>query len=204
MIRAMLVGRAGVGKDTVAALMKKHAGEPVSLASLAEGVKLQVAAMLDMAIDKYGVPRAKLWQGSDESVLRNANELRRLLRPIWQWYGTDFVRSADPGFWIRDLHKRTGHVQNLIVTDCRFKNEADYARRNGLVLLRVAGPDRRNTPESDPVLRHESERQVDDIACQFVIDNGCTLTELEDYVASAVLPFVRLHSFHGKEIANGF
>jgi hypothetical protein len=72
------------------------------------------------------------------------------------------------------------------------------------VLLRVAGPDRRNTPEGDPVLRHESERQVDDIACQFVIDNGCTLTELEDYVASAVLPFVRLHSFHGKEIANGF
>ena len=204
MIRAMLVGRAGVGKDTIAALMKKHAGEPVALASFAEGVKLQVASMLDMVIDKYGVPALRFRQGSDESVLQNSNERRRLLRPIWQWYGTDFVRAADPDFWIKDLHKRAGHVQNLIVTDCRFKNEADYARRNGLVLLRVTGHDRRATPEGDPVLRHESERQVDDISCNFVIDNSCTLTELEDYVVSVVLPFVRKHSFHGKEIANGF
>ena len=204
MIRAMLVGRAGVGKDTVAAFMKKHAGEPVALASFAEGVKLQVAAMLDMAIDKYGVPAMRFRQGSPESTIKEANTRRKLLRPIWQWYGTDFVRGADPDFWIKDLHKRTGHVQNLIVTDCRFKNEAAYAKRNGLVLLRVTGHDRRETPEGDPVLRHESERQVEDIACQFVIDNTCTLTELEDYVASAVLPFVRKHAFHGKEIANGF
>lgn len=82
-------------------------------------------------------------------------------RQMMQWMGTDIVRSQlGKDFWVRhmDMFRRLHPTQDIVVTDVRFQNEADWITKNGGVLCRVNRPD----SSSDHDL-HPSEKELENI-----------------------------------------
>lgn len=60
-------------------------------------------------------------------------------RNIMQKIGTDVLRNNfDKNIWIYSLeHKITNTDKNIIITDCRFKNEIDALRNLGAIIIRL-------------------------------------------------------------------
>lgn len=60
-------------------------------------------------------------------------------RQVLQYIGTDYVRSVDPGYWLRVVAAHFGcHPQDdYVVPDVRFSNEAETLRKAGGKILRI-------------------------------------------------------------------
>lgn len=165
--RIMLVGTSGVGKDHFARILKRElrpdggGAFPVLTLAFADALKEEVRMMLDqqlIALGKKGKWNVEL--GEDG---------RDFLRPLWQWYGTDFVRKNDQLYWINKVReKMKGHLGPVIITDCRFKNEAWFGRNHEFIIVRVAGENRRGSY----VPRHASEDGVANILCDYEVINS--------------------------------
>ena len=71
-------------------------------------------------------------------------------RQILQWWGTEFRRAQDPDYWARQTRlrieqlmvagERDGYTR-IVVTDCRFDNEAATVRALGGTVWQVVRPD---------------------------------------------------------------
>ncbi len=91
-------------------------------------------------------------------------------RKAYQLFGTEFARkNIKDSIWL-DLAEDT----NVIWTDVRFDNEAQYLKDKGGVLIKVIA-DRATTKESS----HSSEAGVDESYIDIVVDNTGTLKKLE-------------------------
>lgn len=58
-------------------------------------------------------------------------------RQVLQFVGTDYVREADPGYWLRAVSAQFSGDGDFVVTDVRFENEAAMIRANGGKVLRL-------------------------------------------------------------------
>lgn len=183
MIRLMLVGKKGVGKDTVAQIVRDVCGEPVVRRAFADMLKEDTRHIMEYVKRNFDV-RGVSFDGEE----------REVMRPFWQWYGTDFVRRFDPDHWIRRFDQSFGHCVNIIVTDCRFHNEATYGKRNGFVLCRIVGPDWRGDTNAQTA-RHLSETELEDIGCHTTVRNDGTIDDLRRTIVEDLLPFVRKRAF---------
>jgi hypothetical protein len=84
----------------------------------------------------------------------------------------------------------------MIITDCRFQNEADYGKRNGYVLVRVTGPNwREPMPLGDDV--HASEQELLDISAAITISNEGSVAMLTELVHGMLIPYIEKNSFEG-------
>lgn len=63
-------------------------------------------------------------------------------RMLLQKIGTDILRDYfDKNIWINSLeHKLMNTDKNVIVTDCRFKNEIDVLKELGAIFIRIQRP----------------------------------------------------------------
>ncbi|MER8014267.1 hypothetical protein ACIQ7S_03575 [Streptomyces griseoluteus] len=184
-----LIGKARVGKDTVAAMLGQRFGyERVAFAD-----KLKTAALAANPIvghELYAdevIPvhlaiavRTHGW----DYVKEEYPEARRFL----QSYGQT-IREADPGFWIRAawpaMDAVTARRLPVVVSDVRYLNEADHLRRAGFLLIRVMRHnDKTLTGEA---ARHSSETELDDYSADMTISNAGTLEDLRNIVTSLIL-----------------
>lgn len=188
MIRAMLIGTKGVGKDTIAEIICKKMPE-VQRGGFADALKVDVARLLNHSIRVTGLKGRPL----PEDV-ESLNAYRSLLRPIWQWYGTEWARERDPDVWVRRFHDQAGFIQNMVITDCRFENEADYGRSNGYVLVRVTGPDWRASHSG----AHASEQELLEITAHITISNEGSKAMLTELVHGMLIPYIEKNCFQGK------
>jgi len=74
--------------------------------------------------------------------------LKDTLRPLLQWWGTEFRRNTalggDPDYWVRRAEERIQGLDpdaNRVVAfhDVRFPNEAEMIRRRGGLIVRIDG-----------------------------------------------------------------
>lgn len=144
-----LAGRAGAGKDTVAARMQVLTGRPVVHASFAAPLKRSVAALFDMTVEQV-----EAWKLEDRAFITGsglgaASEGQpypfkeygaMTMREVLQRYGTEAHRDVfGDNFWVDNV--RLGHHGRiLMVTDVRFPNEAQAVRSAGGHVVRVVGP----------------------------------------------------------------
>lgn len=118
----ILAGRAGVGKDSAAAMLR--AGYGALCLSYAGRLKRALAAMSGVSIVAFHDPEEKR---------RPLPELHgHSPRSLMQWFGTDVVRKAlGQDWWVErvaaDILRRPD-VRLWCVTDARFDNEIDLAR----------------------------------------------------------------------------
>ena len=166
-----IVGKAGSGKDTVAKFLGEQR-DRVRAIAFAEPMKWFVK-------DVYDFSAKQMWGPSEE---RNAVDPRYGFSPrqAWQTLGTEWGRALYANTWV-DLgmrrakeHHRAGY--HVVITDCRFQNEADAIRAAGGQVWRVI------RPSNSRVDTHLSETEQDTIAADIELINDGTLDDLENLV----------------------
>jgi hypothetical protein len=165
----MIIGLAGYarsGKDTVANILVNDFGfervafaDPIrdllfELNPLVNGVRLQ-----DM-VTEYG------WE-----ITKSQIEVRRLLQNL----GVGARKTFGSNFWVDQAMRRI-KSPNVVITDVRFKNEADWLRMNYAELWRV----RRNGVTA--VNNHVSEHDLDDYPVDYVVDNEGSIEDLSTLI----------------------
>ncbi|WP_051432591.1 hypothetical protein [Promicromonospora kroppenstedtii] len=110
------------------------------------------------------------WEGLKDTPY--GPEARRLLQQSGQ-----AVRRRGPGFWLNaGLAEATGALMEgapgVVITDVRYKNEADAIQRDGGILVRIVRPDLVSTDT------HPSETELADYPTDFTIRNSGTADEL--------------------------
>lgn len=175
-----IVGRARVGKDVVATSFARYGYKRIALADAVKDSALAINPIIfcsdDRNIRLSDVVDALGWDRAKE-----INEVRRLLQTI----GTEFVRDIlGEDIWIQALEKRAAGIDKVVVPDIRFPNEAAWVKRAGGVLIKVIKPD---------IVRmdHASERFVDMIDGEFIIENVGTIDDIDDMIDHIVIELLK-------------
>lgn len=179
--RIALVGNAGSGKDTVSDIISSQYEDTFSVA-FADELKRMCSEMINNIARSYEIPN--IWFSTYATKLYSQDESKDLLRPLWQWFGTDLVRNKFPNYWINRLAVRinsNSYAQNIVITDCRFENEAEWARENGFFIAKLTGRFR-NAPD------HDSERHVQHIRADLEYTNVGTVDDLRKWVTEVLIP----------------
>lgn len=171
-IKVAVVGEIRSGKDTVCEYIQKYF-------SYLNVQRLYFAEGIEEIIESYFPEQ---WY--------SAGKPRRFYQEIGQ-----FMRSMNPDVWVNYTEQKYNRLQSIgidsfIVTDLRQRNEYDWLKANGFVVVRVV---------CDPAIRfqrmkdsgddfkaqdliHPVERQIEAIPYDVVIDNSGTLEELYEQV----------------------
>ena len=167
-----LVGHKQSGKDTCWSIICKLSACyltrcPCYRFAFADGVKREVATKLGTTVEHI-----------------ETHKTDPLVRHVLQYYGTEIVREQNNNYWIDTLAQQVekyksfnGPCANVIVTDVRFLNEAKYIKDNGGLLFRI-----RRKLADDVLDFHQSEREIDSIACDNFIENNLSVLRLEKEV----------------------
>jgi hypothetical protein len=168
-----LTGPARSGKDTAAAfLLAMTGGYRYAFADPIRAM-LKAGLGIDMT-DEYWIPR------KEDPIPAFGNKSPR---QMMQWLGTEWGRQlVDENLWLtlatdRLMSKGPG----MIVTDCRFENEAAWIRRYGGRIIHL----RRNAAQ--PVHGHLSEGGVQEGENDFVVHNNGTLEDLQERLREIVV-----------------
>lgn len=189
-----LTGRAGAGKDSVAATLVRHlnyrsiAFADALRAEIAEAWRIDPRMLQDPATKEWDVPALAVGMcGQPEFVKWRVHafddDLQEARSPRWvmQRWG-DWQRRAEPDHYARIVTRWLGQQvgagwTRLVVTDVRFGNELDhlYASTDRLRLVRVHRPDAsRSTPHG----QHASETELRHAPADVDLVNTGTLEDL--------------------------
>lgn len=163
-----LSGVARAGKDTVASLLTEHHG--FQRRAFADALK-KVLVALDPIVEPTGRRLSDLGLPMDQA--KALPEVRSLLQRL----GTEAGRHAlGADIWVRTL--LAGPVpQRMVVSDCRFPNEAQAIRARGGIVVRV------ERPGFTAINGHSSETALDDWEFDAVIVNDGAIADLVPQVA---------------------
>lgn len=148
MILIGLVGAKRSGKDTVAdRLVAEHGFTKVAFADPLKEMALALDPIVHTEWEDYGVDEYRLsevvtglgWEGAKEYP-----EVRRTLQRL----GTEVIRNhVGTDYWIERMDRRLLRmavrgvgVERVVITDCRFPNEAGLVHTWGGCLVRVERP----------------------------------------------------------------
>lgn len=165
-----LTGRASAGKSTVAAMLEEH--HAFSQLALAD----PILEMLCTLFEHAGIDGA--W-AVERALKEQPTRLGFSYRHLAQTLGTEWGRSLSPDFWLRVLKLRLADLQavggfNVVVSDVRFPNEAEFITSQGGVVVRVV---RDVSPSARP---HASEAHTDTLPVTTELLNfGSTATLLD-------------------------
>lgn len=163
-----LTGKARTGKSTIADyLTEAHDFTQVSFA-----FPLKQSIMNMFSLD------SKVLESSDskETVLP---WLGKSPRELMQTLGTEWGRDlVHPNIWIILAERKVEEIKaknrhkGIVLTDVRFENEADWAKRQGFHLWRV------NKQDAQPISSHPSESGVAVSNFDVFINNNEGLSDL--------------------------
>jgi len=169
-----LAGAAGSGKDALAAQMQSWPDAPWDRIAFADALKRLCVEFLGLSETDVSTQEGKA----------SFNEFWGMTnREVLQRVGTDAMRN---GFcrdvWVRiaelGIRKALGAGRRVVVTDCRFDNEAALVRRMGGVVLRVERPAGSGAALTSAASSHASERGVSDWLVDAVVENSSTVAGL--------------------------
>ena len=157
-------GKKRSGKNTISSLIKQELRKKVVEYAFADELKREVALACKVSV---------------EYIEQHKDNFRLML----QGWGTDYKRKlVSDDYWVlktfRNINEAEPHV--AIITDVRFKSEAQAIKAVGGVIVRVS----RNTGLSD---NHISETDMDDYKADFIIDNNGSIEETKKQVKELVL-----------------
>ena len=161
-IKIGLIGKAGTGKDTVAAYLVAVYG-------------FRKFAFAD-----------KLKEIDAELFGPTGGKNRKRLQEFGQ-----FCRTIDPDVWVKQLDKKIKEYDgNVVITDIRQRNEYDYCKENGFVIVKILCDDnirlqrmeKRGDIFQPEDLNHETETQLDNFDYDYWVDNNGTFNDLTTQV----------------------
>lgn len=172
-MKIAISGKIGSGKDTVSDMFVNISNNQFIKTAFAKKVKQIVSILAGVEYD------LTLSQEGKNSYIDIFNcTLGELLQKI----GTDVMRdNFDKDVWIKALLADIDNNKNYIISDLRFKNEANILKQHGFILIRVNRIN--NTVDTIRNREHESETNLDDYTdFDYIIENNSTLEDLENKV----------------------
>lgn len=111
-------------------------------------------------------------------------------RKFMQFLGTEIGRAKDPNFWIKKLEQKLDEPfyknKNIVISDVRFKNEAEWGKSKGGQVWLIMRPYAEELIESNP--EHLSENDLKDwYKWDQVISNDKTIEDLTGQVDKIML-----------------
>jgi phosphomevalonate kinase len=160
-----IAGKMGCGKDyicnTIIIPYFKSRGKDILQVSFADQIKVNV-------MTKNNIPFSDVF-------VQKTNSTRKLL----QMEGTELGRNVyGDDIWIKYLNNwlkiyKSRGIEHFICTDVRFKNELDYIKQNGGIIIKIVAPNRNfsrlqqesrgDTSIRDALKSHPSECDLDDV-----------------------------------------
>jgi hypothetical protein len=165
-----ICGFAGAGKDTVADILVSHAGfRRMAFADSLRG-EVQTAFNVDGTLfmrrdlKEKPLPELALNKGPRDFtamvlIALHLGEIEhqvpasvsdflaepRSPRQILQWWGTQYRRAMDPGYWTKQLARKLEYhwdqgERHFVIPDCRFANEVQVLRARGGWLWQIQRP----------------------------------------------------------------
>jgi len=154
-------GKVGAGKDRLAQILR-----PLGYLQLAFAWPLKLGAIRDVEFTFEEVFHTKPRQVR-EYLQREGVRMRQIEEDYW-------VNQLDALF---RLHSEIGGHERFIITDCRFPNELEWARRRGAKLIRLEHGDRPYPLAGTPAAEHISEIALDgEQGWDMVLENGTNMT----------------------------
>ena len=191
-----LTGRAGAGKDTAADVLceayqfyRFAFADPVRAEIMrAFGVDMSIFSTdtKERKMDALAISRCvDIEFRTAVGKLGVSPQAPRSPREIMRWWGTEYRRAQNHRYWTNKagdtLHEamRRG-FRRIVITDVRFKNEADFVRYHNGKLWEI----RRATAESVPA-SHQSEAEIAQIEPDIVVENNKSMTAFAAAVMQA-------------------
>lgn len=165
-----ITGKKRSGKDTLCEILNDVPNIPVLRRAFADPLKEEVAAMLGVSLEFLEKHKVTHYRG------------------LLQWWGTEYRRQmfseqywlVRMGAFIEFISGNSKPNQVLVVTDCRFPNEATYLREHGATIIKVERPSLVSTDS------HASEALVDTIVPDLTIVNDGTLEEFKEKILKTI------------------
>ena len=169
-----IIGNIGVGKSTVADIIKKYDYNEITFA----GPVKEIGLIL-------GFDHKNLY-GSQEDKL----ELNKFWgvsgREFMQKFATNIMRNElskyinmnmnNQTIWVRLCEKKILNLleqnKKIIISDGRFPDEIDMIRKHGGIIIKIIRTNNYNK-------QHESEKYIDEIKSDIIIINDGTINDLE-------------------------
>ena len=174
-----LSGKIGSGKDTVASIIKKYNN---TFQDIAFAYKLkQITALLT----SQDINNTMTQEGKNIYI----EEFNMTIGQMLQQIGTNLFRdNFNDNTWILATFLQIkNNPGNYIITDCRFKNEAQAIKDNNGILIRINRNNNNISDNSTRNLQHQSEIDLDDYDnFDFIINNDLDLNHLEKNVINII------------------
>jgi hypothetical protein len=172
----MIIGLSGYarsGKDTAAdRLVDSHGFVRYSFAAPMK----EAMYILNPIVGSDGIGSFKYKNLVDTYGLDKAKESYPEIRRLLQVFGTEVGRNMfGENFWV-DLALNQINSKNSVISDVRFKNEADAIKKAGGQVWRI------NRHGVGPVTDHSSEIDLDDYSFDHIIDNDYSVVDLNNIV----------------------
>jgi len=184
-MRLMIIGTAGAGKDTLASIVAEHHGN-THILHFADKLKSMSESMIRFIVEEELLP-------VDVNAVLSDPSSKLLLRPLWQWLGTDFVRNVvGQDYWVSSMEQQVLKIArenpdaSIIIPDCRFHNECLWGRANGFTTVRVLGSWSHLIAGNSPI--HESEQYTESLLADHVYQNSGSIEDMREWAIEYLLP----------------
>lgn len=177
-----LTGAAFAGKDTAGLYLAK--AHHFAVLAFADPIRDGLKAMMDLTDCEF----------SPENKEKIIPWLGKSPRTLMQTLGTEWGRNiVDQAIWTKHMGQRI-HLANqagadVVITDVRFKTEADLIKRLGGEIWRIQRPNAETTSHS----QHISETEMAKIVADEVLINNGTLEQLYEQIDAALEFAIGLH-----------
>ena len=207
----LLVGGAGVGKDTVGDILKRHGYISIAIADILKTMVYRVWSANDAEAKITAIYCGVLGCSPGEDyprLKRIAQGIKGVdafektqIRPYLQELG-DIFRNKEPDVFSRILLEKVEEVRGMektppvVITDGRLEREVNYFKERGFFTvkivcdydLRVERLIKRDGSFDTAVLLHITEKDIEGINCDHILANNGTIADLEKEIASWQLP----------------
>lgn len=164
------------GKSTVARLLHNATGyRVVSFADKLKDVTCVLSGCTREDLEDYDFKETQLVPDYLRPYCGNAK--KPTFRAFLQYFGSEVMRGVNDNIWIDCTLSNC--EENVIVSDCRFPNEAKAVKDRGGIVIKVV----REGCGGDS---HQSETLIDEIGADYTLWNDTTLENLVLNVDSLV------------------
>lgn len=172
-----LTGYAQSGKDTVAKILTDNYGYArIAFADKIREYLYEMNPLIDYIVGEPIFLKERVKRDGWEQTKQNPH-----VRRVLQNAGVAARKVFGEDFWIYQALSDVAPQDKVIVTDVRFKNEADWIKGFGGQIWRV------NRDGVGAVNGHISESEMAEYPVDFTINNNGTLNELNSIVTSRLI-----------------
>lgn len=122
-----IAGPAGSGKDTAATFIHIQ-NQAYCLYRFADPIKRTIKTLFDFTEEQI-----------EDRVLKEVEDPEWGFSPrvAMQRFGTEFGRDLKDDIWLKFAERALHKNGNLVISDCRFENEAQWVRDNGGQIIQI-------------------------------------------------------------------